>query len=45
MNAAGYILTAQLITLYIDYIIHHNFEDFSQVSFIDMPFKKYLGEG
>ena len=39
MNAAGYILTAQMITSYIDYIIRHNFEDFSQVGFIGTPYK------
>lgn len=39
MNAAGYVLTAQMITSYIDYIIRHNFEDFSQVGFIGTPYK------
>lgn len=39
MNAAGYVLTAQMITSYIDYIIRHNFEDFAQVGFIGTPFK------
>lgn len=39
MNAAGYILTAQMITSYIDYIVRHNFEDFSQVGFIGTPYK------
>ena len=38
MNAAGYILTAQMITSYIDYIVRHNFEDFSEVGFIGTPF-------
>ena len=41
MNAAGYILSAQMITSYIDYIVRHNFEDFSQVGFIGTP-NKYL---
>ena len=39
MNAAGYILSAQMITSYIDYIVRHNFEDFSQVGFIGTPYK------
>ena len=39
MNAAGYVLTAQMITSYIDYIIRHNFEDFAQVGFIGTPYK------
>lgn len=39
MNAAGYVLTSQMITSYIDYIIRHNFEDFSQVGFIGTPHK------
>lgn len=39
MNAAGYILTAQMITSYIDYIVRHNFKDFSQVGFIGTPYK------
>ena len=43
MNAAGYILTAQMITSYIDYIVRHNLEDFSQVGFIGTPYK-YLAE-
>lgn len=39
MNAAGYILTAQMVTSYIDYIVRHNFEDFAQVGFIGTPHK------
>ena len=39
MNAAGYILSAQMITSYIDYTVRHNFEDFSQVGFIGTPYK------
>lgn len=39
MNAAGYILSAQMITSYIDYIVRHNLEDFSQVGFIGTPHK------
>ena len=39
MNAAGYILTAQMITSYIDYIVRHNLEDFAQVGFIGTPYK------
>ncbi len=44
LNAAGYILTAQMITSYIDYIVRHNFEDFSQVGFIGTPHKYIKGE-
>ena len=43
MNAAGYILTAQMITSYIDYIVRHNFRDFSQVGFIGTPYKNVRG--
>ena len=39
MNAAGYILMANMITSYIDYIVRHNHKDFSQVGFIGTPFK------
>ena len=39
MNAAGYILTAQMVTSYIDYIVRHNFTDFAQVGFIGTPHK------
>lgn len=39
LNAAGYIFTAQMITSYIDYIVRHNFEDFSQVGFIGTSHK------
>ncbi len=34
MNPMGYVLTAKIITSYIDYIIRHNMEDFFQVPFI-----------
>lgn len=34
MNAAGYLFTAKLIVSYIDYIIRHNFEDFSKIGFV-----------
>ena len=39
MNAAGYIMMAQLVTSYIDYIVRHNFEDFSQTGFIGTPYR------
>ena len=39
MNAAGYILMAQMVTSYIDYIVRHNLEDFKQVGFIGTPHK------
>lgn len=34
MNPCGYILTAQMVMSYIDYIIRHNMEDFKEVAFI-----------
>ncbi len=37
LNAAGYALTAKMFESYIDYIIRHNMEDFSQVAFIGKP--------
>ena len=35
MNPSGYILTAELIDSYIDYIVRHNPEDFKNVGFIN----------
>ena len=39
MTPSGYILTAQLIDSYIDYIVRHNPEDFKTAGFIgtDIP--------
>jgi len=34
MNPSGYILTAQLVDSYIDYIVRHRYEDFKTVAFI-----------
>lgn len=34
MNPCGYVLTAQMVASYIDYIIRHNIKDFEQVGFI-----------
>ena len=34
LNAAGYRLTAKMTESYIDYIIRHNMEDFSQIAFV-----------
>ena len=34
MNSMGYLLTAKMVTTYIDYIIRHNMDDFVQVGFI-----------
>lgn len=34
MNAAGYLLTARMMTSYIDYIIRHNYEDFCKIGFV-----------
>lgn len=39
MSAAGYILSAQMITSYLDYIVRHNIEDFAQAGFIGTPYK------
>lgn len=39
MSPAGYILTAQMVMSYIDYIVRHNMRDFKQVGFIGTPFK------
>lgn len=43
MNTAGYLLSAKLISSYIDYIVRHNLEDFSQIGFVGTPYK-YVGE-
>ena len=37
MNAMGYKLTGDMISSYIDYIIRHNYKDFTQVGFIGRP--------
>ncbi len=34
MDPSGYIITAQIIDSYIDYIVRHNYEDFKTVAFI-----------
>jgi len=34
MNAAGYVLTAKMMVSYIDYIIRHNYDDFSKIGFV-----------
>ncbi len=41
MNPAGYILTAKMVMSYIDYIVRHNPEDFSQVGFIGKTYHNY----
>lgn len=38
MNAAGYLLTARMISSYIDYIIRNNPEDFAQIGFVGTPY-------
>ena len=35
LNPSGYILTAELIDSYIDYIVRHNPDDFKNVGFIN----------
>ena len=37
LNAAGYLLTARLFESYIDYIIRHHTDDFSQIGFVGTP--------
>ncbi len=44
MNAAGYLLTAKLVIGYIDYLIRHNMEDFSQVGFIGTGLRNRVGK-
>ena len=39
LNAAGYLFTARLMEAYIDYIIRHNMEDFTQIGFVGTPFR------
>ncbi len=41
MNPSGYILTAQLVDSYIDYIVRHNPDDFRTAGMIntDIPYK------
>ncbi len=41
MNAAGYALTAKMVISYIDYIIRHNFKDFSEIGLVGTPYKNY----
>lgn len=38
LNAMGYIVTAEWVMSYIDYIIQNNYSDFSQVAFIGTDF-------
>jgi hypothetical protein len=37
MNAAGYLLTAEMVMTYIDWIIRNNPEDFAQIGFVGTP--------
>ena len=37
MNPAGYLLTAQMVMSYMDYLIRQNPEDFAQVGFVGTP--------
>ena len=41
MNPAGYALTAKMVISYIDYIIRHNFKDFSEIGLVGTPHKNY----
>ena len=38
LNACGYLLTAKMIASYIDYIIRHNMDDFTQIGFVGKPY-------
>ena len=38
LNAAGYVLTAKQMESYIDYIVRHNMEDFTQIGFVGTDF-------
>ena len=38
MSATGYLLTARMFASYIDYIIRHNPEDFTQIGFVGTNF-------
>ncbi len=38
LNAAGYLLTARMFASYIDYIIRHNPDDFTQIGFVGTPY-------
>lgn len=39
MNAAGYLLTAQMVASYIDYIIRSHMADFRQIGFVGTPYR------
>ncbi len=41
MNTAGYCLTAQMVVSYIDYIIRHNLEAFSEIALNEIDRKNY----
>ena len=38
LNAAGYLFTARMFSSYIDYIIRHNPDDFTQIGFVGTDF-------
>lgn len=40
LNPAGYLLTAKMITSYIDYIIRHNLEDFKHVGLMGHEYQR-----
>ena len=42
LNPAGYVLTAQMVSSYIDYIIRKNPTDFTQAGYISM--QEYYSE-
>lgn len=44
LNAAGYLLTARMLSSYIDYIVRSAPEDFAQVAFIGTPFHNALAK-
>ncbi len=38
LNAAGYLLTAQMLASYIDYIVRHNMRDFREIGLFGTPY-------
>ena len=38
MNPAGYLLTARMVSSYLDYLVRSDFQTFSQVGFINTPY-------
>lgn len=41
LNACGYALTAKFVISYIDYIIRHNINDFTEIGLVGTPYKNH----